>query len=92
MRNHDSSESLVILASASDLLLRATDGMLVDGEACTLPQLEVECYNSRFSLNFQVLFISDKVKLGSVSLTTKKLSHFSHIIVVFLLSYDSQLT
>lgn len=49
MRNHDSSESLVILASASDLLLRATDGMLVDGEACTLPQLEVECYNSRFS-------------------------------------------
>ncbi|CAL5209352.1 unnamed protein product [Lathyrus oleraceus] len=41
MRNHDSSESLVILASASDLLLRATDGMLVDGEACTLPQLEL---------------------------------------------------
>lgn len=41
MRNHDRPESLVILASASDLLLRATDGMLVDGEACTLPQLEV---------------------------------------------------
>ncbi|KAL5560240.1 hypothetical protein UlMin_036451 [Ulmus minor] len=41
MRNHDSPESLVILASASDLLLRATDGMLVDGEACTLPQLEL---------------------------------------------------
>ena len=41
MRNHDSAESLVILASASDLLLRATDGMLVDGEACTLPQLEL---------------------------------------------------
>ncbi|KAJ8770099.1 hypothetical protein K2173_011181 [Erythroxylum novogranatense] len=41
MRNHDTSESLVILASASDLLLRATDGMLVDGEACTLPQLEL---------------------------------------------------
>lgn len=41
MRNHDSPEALVILASASDLLLRATDGMLVDGEACTLPQLEV---------------------------------------------------
>lgn len=45
MRNHDSAESLVILASASDLLLRATDGMLVDGEACTLPQLEVACYS-----------------------------------------------
>ncbi|KAL3513957.1 hypothetical protein ACH5RR_026674 [Cinchona calisaya] len=30
------------LPSASDLLLRATDGMLVDGEACTLPQLECE--------------------------------------------------
>lgn len=45
MRNHDRPESLVILASASDLLLRATDGMLVDGEACTLPQLEVLfCY------------------------------------------------
>ncbi|KAJ6793187.1 protein GIGANTEA-like [Iris pallida] len=41
MRNHDSPEALVILASASDLLLRATDGMLVDGEACTLPQLEL---------------------------------------------------
>lgn len=45
MRNHDRPESLVILASASDLLLRATDGMLVDGEACTLPQLEVTCPN-----------------------------------------------
>lgn len=41
MRNRDSSEALIILASASDLLLRATDGMLVDGETCTLPQLEV---------------------------------------------------
>nr|GMD94111.1 protein GIGANTEA-like [Ipomoea batatas] len=41
MRNHDTTESVVILASASDLLLRATDGMLVDGEACTLPQLEL---------------------------------------------------
>ncbi|KAJ4967163.1 hypothetical protein NE237_019012 [Protea cynaroides] len=41
MRNHDNPESLVILASASDLLLHATDGMLVDGEACTLPQLEL---------------------------------------------------
>lgn len=41
MRNHERPESLVILSSASDLLLRATDGMLVDGEACTLPQLEV---------------------------------------------------
>ncbi|XP_047178036.1 protein GIGANTEA-like isoform X2 [Vigna umbellata] len=41
MRNHESAESLVIVASSSDLLLRATDGMLVDGEACTLPQLEL---------------------------------------------------
>nr|AVR59272.1 gi [Stellera chamaejasme] len=41
MRNHDSPECLVIVASASDLLLRATDGVLVDGEACTLPQLEL---------------------------------------------------
>ncbi|KAL3513954.1 hypothetical protein ACH5RR_026671 [Cinchona calisaya] len=32
-RNHDTLESLVILSNASDLLLRATDGMLVDGEA-----------------------------------------------------------
>lgn len=42
MRIPDSPEALIILASASDLLLRATDGMLVDGEACTLPQLEVK--------------------------------------------------
>uniref|UniRef100_A0A7N0TN91 Gigantea n=1 Tax=Kalanchoe fedtschenkoi TaxID=63787 RepID=A0A7N0TN91_KALFE len=41
MRNHDTPESLVILASASNLLSCATDGMLVDGEACTLPQLEL---------------------------------------------------
>ncbi|XP_054805061.1 protein GIGANTEA-like [Prosopis cineraria] len=41
MRNHDNAESMVIVASASDFLLRATDGMLVDGEACTLPQLEL---------------------------------------------------
>ncbi|XP_047170501.1 protein GIGANTEA-like [Vigna umbellata] len=41
MRNHDSLESLVVVASASDLLLRATDGILVDGEACTLPQLKL---------------------------------------------------
>lgn len=41
MRNHEALESLVILSSASDVLLRATDGMLVDGEACTLPQLEL---------------------------------------------------
>ncbi|XP_077221018.1 protein GIGANTEA-like [Tasmannia lanceolata] len=41
MRNHDSPEALIILASASDLLLRATDGMLVNGEACTLTQLEL---------------------------------------------------
>lgn len=46
MRNHDSPEALIILASASDLLLRATDGMLVDGEACTLPQLEVNTYTN----------------------------------------------
>ncbi|KAH0467237.1 hypothetical protein IEQ34_004475 [Dendrobium chrysotoxum] len=41
MRSQESPETLIILASASDLLLRATDGMLVDGEACTLPQLEL---------------------------------------------------
>lgn len=49
MRNYDTPESLVILASASDLLLRATDGMLVDGEACTLPQLEVSYLVHGFS-------------------------------------------
>ena len=53
MRNHDTPESLVILSSASDLLLRATDGMLVDGEACTLPQLEVADSNY---LNEQLSF------------------------------------
>ncbi|XP_022850240.1 protein GIGANTEA-like isoform X3 [Olea europaea var. sylvestris] len=41
MRNHEALESLVILASASDLLLRATDGLLIDGGACTSPQLEL---------------------------------------------------
>ncbi|XP_031474074.1 protein GIGANTEA-like isoform X2 [Nymphaea colorata] len=41
LRNHDIPEALMIVASASDLLLHATDGMFVDGEACTLPQLEL---------------------------------------------------
>ncbi|MFS8024155.1 hypothetical protein Hanom_Chr16g01459901 [Helianthus anomalus] len=41
MRKHDTPESLMILATALDLLLSATDGMFVDGEACTLPQLEL---------------------------------------------------
>ncbi|XP_020572459.1 protein GIGANTEA [Phalaenopsis equestris] len=41
MRSQGSPETLIVIASASDLLLRATDGMLVDGEACTLPQLEL---------------------------------------------------
>ncbi|KAL5975553.1 hypothetical protein ACLOJK_019877 [Asimina triloba] len=40
MRNYDNPEVLIILSTTSDLLFRATDGMLVDGEACTLPQLE----------------------------------------------------
>jgi len=55
MRNHDSLESLVVVASASDLLLRATDGMLVDGEACTLPQLKVSCSYISLSMQFQNL-------------------------------------
>lgn len=59
MRNHDRPESLVILASASDLLLRATDGMLVDGEACTLPQLEVTSHN----IWFMCLQFHDSTKL-----------------------------
>ena len=60
MRNHESVESLVIVASASDLLLRATDGMLVDGEDCTLPQLKVACCNICFlciSIVFSFLFL-----------------------------------
>ena len=57
MRNHDNPESLVILASASDLLLRATDGMLVDGEACTLPQLEVT-FHRRFYFTLEYVTCS----------------------------------
>lgn len=41
LRYHNAPESLMVLANASDLLMRATDGMLVDGEACTTPQLEL---------------------------------------------------
>lgn len=43
--DHDSShEAIAILAGSKNVLLRATDGMTVDGEACTLPQLELlEC-------------------------------------------------
>ncbi|KAG6491659.1 hypothetical protein ZIOFF_046595 [Zingiber officinale] len=48
MRNHDRPEALMILAGASDILLRATDGMLIDGEACTLPQLEIRLLNILF--------------------------------------------
>lgn len=55
MRNHNTPESLVIMSSALDLLLRATDGMLVDGEACTLPQLEVSFIKISSSLTNQLL-------------------------------------
>ncbi|KAI3753543.1 hypothetical protein L2E82_25598 [Cichorium intybus] len=49
-------ESLVILASSLDLRLRATDDMLVDGEACTLSQLEFCCDEARSILkNFKVI-------------------------------------
>lgn len=48
MRNHDRPEKLVILASASDLLLRATGGMVVDGEASRLTQLKVLHYYRLF--------------------------------------------
>lgn len=41
LRCHNAPEALMVLANASDLLMRATDGMLVDGEACTTPQLEL---------------------------------------------------
>lgn len=41
LRCHNAPEALMVLANASDLLVRATDGMLVDGEACTTPQLEL---------------------------------------------------
>lgn len=51
MNNHENSESLMIMASSSDLLLQATDWILVDeeAEACTLPQLEVTCMSPFFS-------------------------------------------
>lgn len=39
--NQENSQSLMIMATSSDLLLRASDGILVDDEACILPQLEV---------------------------------------------------
>ena len=52
MRNHNTPESLVIMGSALDLLLRATDGMLVHGEACSLPQLEVSNF-----ISFHVIWV-----------------------------------
>lgn len=48
MNNHESSESLIIMATSSDLLLRATDGIFVDEEACILPQLQVINFNFSF--------------------------------------------
>ena len=63
MRNHDSPEALVILASASDLLLRATDGMLVDGEACTLPQLEVTSLSVIRFLHWKILLTKSPILL-----------------------------
>ncbi|KAL1561502.1 protein GIGANTEA-like isoform X2 [Salvia divinorum] len=41
MNSHENMESLMIMASSSELLLRATDGILIDEEASALPQLEV---------------------------------------------------
>lgn len=78
MRNHDSAESLVILASASDLLLRATDGMLVDGEACTLPQLEVAFYNISFSLILKFNSVTSETSCFTNKLKSNRLSSWSH--------------
>ncbi|XP_057776065.1 protein GIGANTEA-like isoform X2 [Salvia miltiorrhiza] len=40
INSHENSESLMMVARSPELLLRATDGIIVD-EACTLPQLEL---------------------------------------------------
>ncbi|KAG6419948.1 hypothetical protein SASPL_116462 [Salvia splendens] len=41
MKSHENIQSLMIMASSSELLLRATDGILIDEGASTLAQLEV---------------------------------------------------
>ncbi|XP_047979964.1 protein GIGANTEA-like isoform X2 [Salvia hispanica] len=41
MNSHENIQSLMIMASSSELLLRATDGIMIDEGASTLAQLEV---------------------------------------------------
>lgn len=41
LRLHHAPEALKIVAKHSSTLQRATEGLAVDGEACTMPQLEV---------------------------------------------------
>lgn len=56
MSNHERQEALIILLSASDLPLHTTNGMLVDGEACTLPQVEVKKFLFS-SLYYKIKFV-----------------------------------
>ncbi|KAF6148298.1 hypothetical protein GIB67_003719 [Kingdonia uniflora] len=69
-------------SSASDLLLRATDGMLIDGKACTLPQLEVL---SQDLLSFQCCRVSLLMQCRLPAIT-QCLSHPSAHVRAFSMS------
>jgi GIGANTEA protein len=41
LRLHSAPEALIVVAKHSSIVEQATEGLSVDGEACTMPQLEV---------------------------------------------------
>ena len=62
LRLHSAPEALIVVAKHSSIVEQATEGLSVDGEACTMPQLEVihlimlQHYNILLSIYFICLF------------------------------------
>lgn len=56
LRLHHAPEALTVVAKCASTLERATEGLAVDGEACTMPQLEVKGHELKYSYCIMCLF------------------------------------
>lgn len=68
LRLHHAPEALKIVAKHSSTLQRATEGLAVDGEACTMPQLELL---EAAAVATQLLVISNSSTVESLSILLK---------------------
>ncbi|MCO5608286.1 hypothetical protein L7F22_062492 [Adiantum nelumboides] len=68
LRLHDAPEALKIIAAHSSTLALATEGLAVDGEACTIPQLELL---EATAVVTQLLMLSNSPIVKSLSVLLK---------------------